>query len=209
VAGILVAEANGYAIDFHTLTVQKFGLLAANVTPPAATVMLTDGKLAKTGSQYAGQLPPGTYTLSVSLDAYHPWQRSVRIEAGKSTAFPLLTLFRVAPERIEERPATAAELATPLIDPSLTVVGGEIWRAQRSGQQLVTRLSRPISAAVLLDQSHVALLVDSQVRVIDVDGSNDQVLLRDIPAGTRLAPQGYDQIDLVGLDGQLQRYVIR
>lgn len=209
VAGILVAEANGYAIDFDTFTVRKLGLLAANVTPSTAAVGLIDGELDKSNNQYAGQLAPGTYNLAVSAEGYHDWHRTVRIEAGKSTAFPLLTLFRTSPELIEERPASLEELSAPLIDPRLVVVGGEIWLVRQDGMQLVTRLSLPIEAAILLDQAHVLFVASNALRVIDIDGSNDQQLLPTLEPGVRLRAHADDQVSLIDLRGQLQRYVIR
>ena len=209
-AGILVAEANGYHINFSTFEISKQGLLVARISPDSAQAMLSGEPLQWTSGQWVTKRPPGTYTLTVNASEYLPWHKLLRIEAGRSIAFPNLSLYRQTPTLVEERAATRAELDTPLVDPRLAIEGSELWLNRQTGRQLISRFSAGLHSASLLDAGHVIFLRDRSVHVIDVDGSNDQLLLSDISSpDTRVLARNGTQLGLLSSVGQIQWYTVQ
>jgi hypothetical protein len=163
----------GYVIDFKSLTLMKVGLLVLQVRPTDATITLPGGELQKEGAYWVSKLPQGSYQLEVSHPTYQTWKQRVRVEPGRSHAYPAVTLFLAEPIASQTRPATLAELGAPLVEPTLRVEGGELWRVRKDGDQLVTRFSAPIRSARLSNRNHVLVTIGRELHVVDIDGSND------------------------------------
>lgn len=176
-ATILVLEANGFVIDFNRFRIEKAGLLVlmAHTDGVKATV---DGKpLVLKRGQLTKQYFPDQYELDVRKDGYQSWRHQVHIEKGHVARFVAITLFLEHPTIIGTHPATSAEQQSPLVSPQLRLIGSELWFRTTAGEQLITRLSTPMIAAVMLDPSHVLYETHQGVHVIDIDGSNDQLLV--------------------------------
>ncbi len=178
-AAILVLEANGYLIDFNRLRAEKAGLLVLETRPADAKAMLDGNALPLRRGQLTTAYFPDMYRLDVVKDGYHPWHHTVRIERGHVAVFDGIVLFPRERPVTGARPATTAEAAAPLVGSQLRVTSGEVWyqSARTAAEQLVTRLSVPIQAAVLLDKAHVLYQVRSGVHVVDLDGTNDVLLI--------------------------------
>lgn len=174
---ILLVQANGYVINFQNLTVTKIGLLYIHPNPADATASLSWGMFEKQGQNLVAQLVPGQYTVTLSRPDYLSWQQTVSIEAGRSTAFPFATLYLAQPSLLEQRTPALDELKSPLVDQKLEVVGEEIWHTKKGQPVLVTRYSRSVRSARLFDAGHVLLQLGSEIHIVDIDGSNDQLLL--------------------------------
>ncbi len=174
---ILLVQANGYAIDFHRLRLAKIGLLYIHPSPPDVAASLNIGTFTRQGQNLVAELPPGQYTVTLRKSDYQPWQQTVRIQAGRSSAFPFATLFLAEPVLLAQRPATASELISPLVDEKLRVSGGELWAARAGSEQLVTRYLPSIRSARLFDSGHVIVQLGSEIHLLDLDGSNDRVLV--------------------------------
>lgn len=174
---ILLVQANGYEINFHRLTLTKIGLLFIHPNPLDASASLSFGKLSKQGQNLVAALTPGQYVVMLTKPNYRPWSATVSIQAGRSNAFPFATLYLAEPTLLEQRSASAQELTSPLVDPTLTAEQGELWHRTRDGQGLVTRYFPSIRSARLFDAGHALVQLGAEIHIIDLDGSNDQVLL--------------------------------
>lgn len=176
-AAILVLEANGYVIDFNRLRVEKAGLLVLDARTADIAATLDGHPLMVRAGKLTQAYFPDLYQLEVTKSGYHAWHHPVRIERGRVALFDGITLFR---ERIvagAQRPATAAEQAAPLVGAQVRITDSELWYRGTPDDVLVTRLSVPIQAAIPLDKTHLAYELSTGIHAIDLDGTNDVLLL--------------------------------
>lgn len=176
-ATILVLEANGFVIDFNRLRVEKAGLLVVGAHPDGVMALLDGKTLPLQRGQTTKQYFPDQYELEVQKDGYQSWHHQVRIEKGHVALFTSILLFPTKLAVLTTHPVTVAERQAPLVSAQLRLVGTELWYRTNSGEQLITRLSLPMTAAVLFDSSHVLYETASGIHAIDIDGLNDQKLL--------------------------------
>lgn len=91
---LVVLYTAGYRFDFHTTSFVKTGALAVSTDPRGAHVVLNDdSKLTRTPSILKNILP-GTYTLQVSKDGYHEWQREITVRSRETTMVDEVLLFQ-------------------------------------------------------------------------------------------------------------------
>jgi len=83
IAGVILAlQANGYAIDFTHLQVEKLSLIALSSIPGGATVTI-DGDTVSVRARMVNQLVyPGRYEVAVSRSDYQSWQKQFVIAPG-------------------------------------------------------------------------------------------------------------------------------
>ncbi|MBI2590113.1 hypothetical protein HYW32_03795 [Candidatus Berkelbacteria bacterium] len=175
--GILVAQANGYDIDFRTLAVEKTGLLVLDVQPASAQVFVDEQELFERNGERVRQLLPGPVRIQVTNADYISWNHFAVIDSGLTKVFSKVRLFFKEPLIIRTRSVTKNEFLSPFIDSSLRLDQGEIWRIQGETARLITRLSRPILSATMLDEGHVVFQIEREIHILDLDGSNDINLL--------------------------------
>lgn len=187
-AGILALQANGYEIDYTTLTWQKAGLIVVNVEPTSAQLIVDGSASTLTGRERTVLLSPRTYTATVKQDGFSSWQQTVHVEAGRAHTYAA-TLYWLEPKLLATRQATVEDTETA---PSseLRIDGGELWHVDDGEQKLITRFSQTIASAVFLDRDHILLQLGSSIRVIDLNGSNDRILIqRTSDEPVRLVPR--------------------
>lgn len=178
-AVILVLEANGYVVDFNRLRIEKAGLLVIEVTPATATVRLDDKELSLQRGKLTKQYFPDQYQLEVSKLGYQTWHHQADIKKGHVALFNDITLFPTKLKVLDTHPVTLAEQQTLLVDNQLRILDTELWHRTKDAEQLITRLSVPMIGAILFDPSHALYETSTGIHVIDIDGSNDQLLLSD------------------------------
>ncbi len=208
-AGILVLQANGYSIDFATLTVEKLGAIVLTDVPSGAQVTI-DGNPVSVERRAVTQLVyPGSYVVSVQLAAHQTWQRNVQVGAGAAVHYRPV-LFYEEPSFLGIQPASPEELRAPFVDPRLIVIGGEVWLRDNGTRQLVTRFASPMRAATLLDDDHLAVVVNTDLVVLTRDGMSQQILLT-VEAGqpVRLVPTDRGRRLAVVLGETTRRYELR
>lgn len=202
-AAILILEANGYVIDFDRLRVEKAGLIVVSVHPTDAELFLNGRQINLQRGQLTQKLFPDLYLLEIRREGYQVWQHSVRVESGTVAAFPGALLFLDHIVQSSQHPVTVSESQLPLINSKILITGNELWyKPDSSKEQLVTRLSVPITAATLLDSHHIVYQTADSVRVIDIDGLNDDLLVSqkfDLPQPMTIT-EGGRVLEIVGLE---------
>lgn len=173
-AVFLVLSASGYRINFEKRTVQKTALLAVKTTPKDAVVYLNGKALDnKTPIRLSGILPD-IYELKIEKAGHKTWQKTVNIEEGLAYDFDRVILFLEMPviESVDNPPSGGLPAAVP--DQDLQFGDGEIWYKDK----LVTRLSKDIlNAVVYPDKHHIVFQVSNEIRVVEIDGGNNSLLV--------------------------------
>ena len=177
--------AEGYRFNILNFKIIKTGVASFSAYPRDSKIYVND-KLLYKGSRFSTSahsinLTGGYYTARAERDGYVTWNSSFRIEPGLVSDFGSIVLFKnnivgetlTDQARINSLNAPVDTLANK--DSSNPIsVGSEIWL----NNKLVTRFSSPVlNTKWYSDQKHILYQIDDQSRIMDIDGSNNVLLI--------------------------------
>lgn len=188
----IVSITSGYLFNWQTKQVVHTGLI--NLSPDQLPVYVSvNGQPPKLYKKKPITLPyllPGYYTVTLTKDGYLVWTKSIQVNSGEVVVNPAIQLFlaetKAEPASSEEK-ELLAKVSVPK-DDELDVRGNEIWAKPISRTypftvasdtfSLVGRFISPVlSAQWFPDRTNILFQVGNEIRVIDRDGSNDNVLV--------------------------------
>ncbi len=171
----LLTAAMGYRYNPEFRKWQKTSILVADLNPRDSKLNL-DGKVYPlNGSKRLYNILPGIYHTTVTKGGYIPWQSYLTLRSGYVEELPKVTLFFQHPEELASTLADRQLLESGYIDPKIQLSNGEL----RYGTRLVTRFANPpVAAALLSTDNHLAYIIDDEIHIIGVDGTNDQIIYR-------------------------------
>ena len=190
--------AAGYQFDWSSRRLQKTGLLYLAGEPRTATVTIN-------GERVADRLPlrlptvfPGEYDVVIEKDGYIPWRKTFSIAPGQARAQFSIKLFLREPEVSTVTDPELIQHVKENTDPSPLIVGREL----RYNSHLVTRVSGTLLDATLSnDRAHIFFQIDREIRVIELDGTNERLLFTlEAARPAQLIPVEDDR-ELLLLDG--------
>lgn len=135
---------------------------------------MLQGKQVAVKTPWEGKrLFPGNYEIKIAKSGYHSWSKNVTIEPSQALVLDHIVLFKEALSQ-----AASLEEAIVLEKTSrpddLYFRGGEIFSAER----IITRRSADVLAVAWHpNKNYVAYQIDSEIRVVELDGSNDLKLV--------------------------------
>lgn len=172
-AGYLILIANGYKINYKTLTVAKTGMIYLKSQPEEAKIYL-DGQLVSQQTPWRqGDLLPGRYEIKISKDGFVDWEKSLLVEEGKTEAWEAVKLFLQHPQVLEVKEEESQALSQ-LVEqwPAKGLViknGSEIW----FNDVYITRFSQDIkNLSWHTDLKHIFLQINKKILVMEADGNN-------------------------------------
>lgn len=109
----LVLVALGYRLD-KNFTFSQGGLVQFNSTPDNASVTI-DGKVQSFHTQDKTNLAAGQHTISMSLDGYHTWSKTVDLAPGQLLWLNYARLIpnSITTSTLKSYPSVAATLPSP------------------------------------------------------------------------------------------------
>lgn len=180
ISGYLILIANGYKINFQAKKIQKTGMIYLKSLPREVTIYLNGQEKANHTPARFSDLSPGRYDIEINKDNYHHWQKTLIVEPGLVSVEDSVVLFLNKPEFLditEEEKKDFKKLPNKLLNTDLQIRdSSEIWIRSANGENdfLVTRLSQPIKkVAYYSDKKHLLFQVEKEIKVIDLDGSNN------------------------------------
>ncbi len=198
--------ANGYRLLTRPIRIVKTGVISLETHPTQGVNIYLNRELQPSGQTDFTALAPGRYAIRVEQPDFWPWETSVELDAGQAIRLEDIVLFYTDP-LIET--VTNSDLLgsyqTVLRKPEhfeygLQILETELW----AYDHFVTRYSLPIRQAVWLpDETHLLVLIASDLHILDLDGQNDRVLYTfPLDAQTiRFAPLAGGQKVLIEIDG--------
>lgn len=170
---ILVAQATGYRYNRQVSRWQKTGMIVVSAEPNDSNLYLENTRYELSLSSRIPNILPGSYRIEVRHVKYMPWESSVTILPGYVASFEPIILFLKEPINLEPRAEHYEKLEKPRVDDEVRIVDGELWLANR----LVSRFVDPPTAAILLSTGrHIVYSQGNHIRVIEANGSHDQLL---------------------------------
>lgn len=179
-AGWLLFEASGYRVLRSPFRLVKTGLLSLSVHPAEKLTVTVNGQILPEGQLVLPDLSPGRYVIQIGREGFTTWQKTTEIVAGEAQTYSEIILFYDKPVRtpipVEETEIFKDLLLHPeLFQAGLQILGNEVW----ADESLVTRFSSPITMAMWLpSKTHLLILADQKLRVVELDGTQDTILIK-------------------------------
>lgn len=176
-ASLILLEANGYRINRQTWRLEKTALIILDGTPDQVELSY-NGKTANVNLPVRiSKLVPGQYDLVLNVNGRGEWSKNLQLAGGEAKKIQNIILF------IDQPQATPLGSEQSVLDnitqsyknqsSNLVIKNNEIWYLDR----LVTRFGDPILGAVLArDKNHIIYQMDQEIRVMELDGSNNNLL---------------------------------
>jgi|GEM_PF-787443 hypothetical protein len=180
-SALIILKANGYQFNVQTWKINKTGMIVLNADPQGKIYL--DGKALRKPDYPAkiGGLSPGIYDLEITNPNYQSWQESIAVNYGEASVYDHILLFKSnasdtnAPADLTLDRLTAE---SKNYQNNLNILGSEIYYKG----SLITRFSQNVSTAVVYpDGFHILFQTGQQIRIIDIDGSNNKLLF-DLPS---------------------------
>lgn len=198
----------GYRINWQSGTIQQTGLMYLRSQPKDAMVTLNGRVVGLQTPLRLSFLLPQTYEAEITKPTYTSWQKLIRIEPGQAKIFEDIILYLAQPVEKSILPDDQTKINTYTPDPRVVINGGELWY----NTQFVSRFSIPILAADLMpDHQHIIYQRGSDIRVIEIDGGNDTLLLSISSEGQArfMMQSNGTEIVVKKIDGTLKKFQIR
>ena len=177
-ATMVILSAAGYRLELTNKEFVQTAMIAVKALPRNANLTI-NGQIYEPDNLWRiNNLNPGRYDIEVSKPTYNSWEKTVTIEAGQNALYEDVILFLTKPtESPVDSNTEKSRLVTDLNNqkPATELVHNknEIY----FDSNLVTRYSSEIfNAQVYSDNAHVTFISGDKFHVIDLDGSNDNVL---------------------------------
>lgn len=179
--------AEGYRFNYKNLKISKTGVVSIT-SYPKDVIVIINGKIKDKKTPYSINLLPSRCDIKLTKDGYSVWEQSVLVQSGYVNSFKNIVLFKETPEiRTLTDQKTINQLNSPIDalaiknDNGLYYSDYEIW----VNGNLVTRFSEPISSAIWYpDKQHVIYLQKNQIRIIEITGKNDTLLINKVEPGS-------------------------
>ena len=173
----MLYEANGYRLNKTTLRLEQAGLISLDGQPKQSYITI-NGKVSASSLPVRFQkIFPGQYTILVSHDGYNSWAKTVKIEGGQAYENKKVYLYLSNITAAETTRNITLENITNDAQSqksSVQILNNEIWYKEK----LVTRFGLSPAEAILTDDhTHIMFQLGQELRVMDLDGTNNIKLL--------------------------------
>lgn len=171
---LLHFKANGWQLNFKTWRLIKTGMISLDGSPEQAQVKINGKIYSYNLPAKIGTLPQGYYEVTITSPGYREWRKSIQVLSEKASIYSDIILFLENPQDIPVPKDIAQDfLKVPKTFPDLKISGAEIYWQGR----LVTRFTNNILTAVPYEgKKHLIFQDGQEIRVIDIDGSNNHPL---------------------------------
>lgn len=175
-SSLIMLKANGYQLNWKTWKFSKTGMIILDGNP-SGTIFLDGVAIKKQGyPNKLSNLRSGTYEIKVQAGQYQTWSKNIDVEAGQANVYGHILLFKTgAIDATVPSNLTADELAAESknLAMDIKIIDSEIFYQDH----LLTRFSSAILSAVMFsDNQHLVFQQGRQIRVMDLDGSNNKLL---------------------------------
>lgn len=174
-ATLIVLKAHGYQLNWKNWQIIKTGMIVLNGQPKDVNIRVNQKFLANFPEQISN-LTPDNYNIVISKNDYQSWQKNIMVEPGQAEVYENIVLFlqkpidKAVPENIlPEKILTEYQNRSQ----DLKVAENEIfWQ-----EKLISRFSNKVlSVSFYPDSQHIVFQQNREIRIIDLDGSNNVFL---------------------------------
>lgn len=197
----ILYEANGYKLNRQTWHLELTGLISLDGQPRQIDDIKINGKTVASNLPYkTKKILPGYYEIVASKSGYSNWTKIFYLNGGQAYEDKKMFLFFTEPVITEtNRIITKESLTNDAKNQAsaVTIKNNEIWYQEN----LVTRFSDiPKSAILADDRLHIFFQLGSELRVIELDGSNNTKLFDFPSADTYIFSQNNDRVYYIDKD---------
>lgn len=175
-AFLIILKANGYEINLKSRKIVETGMIVLDGEPKDAQIYLNGKILDVHLPARISNIAPGFYDIKIIKTEYHLWQKTFNVLPGKAKVESKIALFLTNPLEITEPLEIKQEdflKEAKQNSQEIKILGSEIYYHDI----FVTRFAQNIEAGYLYpDINHLVFQIGREIRIIDLDGSNNQLL---------------------------------
>lgn len=181
IALFLILYVQGYRVDWNNWKLIQKGVMVLFTEPDPDRIVI-NGEEQEVDDEFALSLTPGHYEILITKENYSSWTRTLNVGSEIVASQKDIVLFRINPETSELSDQKNIDLInapdTTLVEfapEELSSNGHEIW----VNGNLVTRFSKDVvSVKWYPDMAHIMYQMDDEIRIIEVSGFNDTLLVK-------------------------------
>lgn len=178
-ATVLIAYANGYHVNIKNFHLQRTGMIVVDGQLKTVKIYVNTQEYVTSLPVRFSRLAPGRYDVKVTSSNYQDWEKVVNLSGGEAVNLSNVVLFLQVPQ-VSKSPA----------DQSIENRANSNYLNQTAGiavntnelryqDKLITRFSQTILGAIYDSNSdHFYLQLNDELRAIDIDGSNNRLLIK-------------------------------
>lgn len=177
-AFLIILKANGYQLNYKNFKILKTGMIILNGYNINETIVINGKDLKRGLPLKISNLEPGRYEIIIKANNYQDWSKTVEVEAGMAVNNQNIILFlkepkdRDAPSNITNQTLLTDSLKN---NSDIKISSNEIFYQDN----LVSRFSQNVlSTSLYPDGEHIIFQVQNEIRVIELDGGNNQLLFK-------------------------------
>lgn len=178
-ATVLIAYANGYHVNIKNFHLQRTGMIVVDGQLKTVKIYVNTQEYVTSLPVRFSRLAPGRYDVKVTSSNYQDWEKVVNLSGGEAVNLSNVVLFLQVPQ-VSKSPADQSienRANSNYINQTagITVNTNEL----RYQDKLITRFSQTILGAIYDSNSdHFYLQLNDELRAIDIDGSNNRLLIK-------------------------------
>lgn len=173
---LIILKANGYQLNWRYWKITKTGMIILDGDPQDVKVKINQ-KYLEGFPLRLSNLTPGSYEVTVTKAGYQSWQKNFNVGEGRAVIIENIVLFLQEPRDATKPDLSPQQVANEFqnFTNQIEIKGDELhWQ-----NNLVTRFgSQVLSAVIYPDNSHFIVQLNNEIRVIDLDGSNNLLLFK-------------------------------
>lgn len=175
VAVYLLLIANGYKINYKTKSLELTGLIYLDSQPNSNLDVFVDDEKKATKTPFKlNNLSPSRYAVKISKSGYQDWNKTFTVEPGKTSSKEKIKLFFREPKQLtitDDEKKSFNDMISTWPPKGLSIKNSsEIWL----NDSYLTRFSQEILQLTWHpDLDHIIFQLAKQIRIIDLDGSNN------------------------------------
>ena len=201
----LIGYGLGYRLDSSNFKLVKTSVVYLEFSPRDVVVSVNNEKTTN-ASNFVQNIRPGLYNIILSKDGYIPWTMQLRADSGAVYDFRKIVLFNSNIKTDNLSDQSKINLINAPLDILAENSPGELSNSDYEiwiGDKLVTRFSEPVKSALWYpDLNHIVYQQSNQIRVIEIDGQNDTLLVTLTSAAKTKFVIGNRGSELYYLDGE-------
>ncbi|MBI5621571.1 PEGA domain-containing protein [Candidatus Falkowbacteria bacterium] len=215
-APLLVLYTAGYRYNFKKTAIQKVGALSVKPQPATADIYLNGQRQVGSRSDNTlrlNNLLPGQYQVTVSLDGYYPWEKTLEVSSNVNTFVNQAVLFKNnPPENIIDAPisqslaSTDKQLLAFQTSPGLQLIN--------LNNEQVSLLNQESDTAQLIawspDNANLLIKTEGQFIILNINNPDSPLSLQAMVPTTFISLTWDPQANylLYGLDDRYRLYQI-
>lgn len=175
---LIILKANGFQLNYKTWKILQTGMIVLDGSPRNSIIKINNRTLKSGFPEKIANLNSGNYEIVITFPSYQTWQKNISVREGMAATYKNIILFKDQSQDTNAPSGLTIDKLTQdsrALSQDITIDDTEIFYQNN----LITRFSQSVLGAVIYpDNKHIVFQLGDEIRVIDLDGSNNILLFK-------------------------------